>query len=544
MSQVSSSNEISLYNLIQSHLVEINHLKKQCKTKQCRRNLQRIPRHMRRRAASNNPKRLPKSIQELIKENDIKNLKKRKKIRKRHWKKRSKDPRKSDLHVWFAKRFKLVFCWNQFVPYKNNVKNQRILYRNLTKGYTAFYLPFVKFVLIENSNFCDHISEFCSAEDNEFLRDIPDGNILTIHLHQPGKYPDCLIGPCRIIKMNRGKKFLLMIHILVCEELISKFNENHQMSYEILECSQIQLFGKESLKRIKNKVLSKFQLEGVPFDQFQFFDIKNQIKLDGWEEFLTKINRPNEESIAIKRIIISNSIESLTIIVPRQILRKVWNSINFNMAHLVGGIRDLEVMTLNFSSSFFPNIGYLDCISNRSTLINYPLLNGQKIHIVRNQKFIQELIDQNYNLLTIKKFVNETQSSSIDSFVQIVLKYLKGKPKKMDKILLPNTQKSSTIIKFMKIENLENFIDKNEANDTVIGYVEYGCFDMNFARCRAFGIISLDGLERLIRFNQAIKYVEDDANSIKYSAIFALTKSQYNHLNLVTIELVNPETII
>ncbi|CAG2180942.1 unnamed protein product, partial [Oppiella nova] len=60
------STEIYILKRIESHCLEMDSLNTECKTKAPKLMSQRLPRFMRRRASSHNPKRVPKSVRQLM----------------------------------------------------------------------------------------------------------------------------------------------------------------------------------------------------------------------------------------------------------------------------------------------------------------------------------------------------------------------------------------------------------------------------------------------------------------------------------------------
>lgn len=140
-------NQLNLLRMIESRIVEIIQIEKDVKKKYPKLAQQRLPRYMRRRAASHNPARIPswlrcrglksKSRKKLSAYRRRVRFMKHKRILMRHARHRFKDPNKTLLHKWFAKRFKMDRSSEgtvEFVPLHNNTKNFRNLYRQTQNG--------------------------------------------------------------------------------------------------------------------------------------------------------------------------------------------------------------------------------------------------------------------------------------------------------------------------------------------------------------------------------------------------------------------------
>lgn len=139
---------VNLQSLIESRITEIISIENECKTKLPKQMFQRLPRFMRRRAACSDIGRVPKKYRshvtknfgsktraKLMRHRRKTQYKKNKRILKRHSRRKVKDPTKSLLHKWFAKRFKMrtdPTC--SHMPLHNNTKNQRNLYRQTRSG--------------------------------------------------------------------------------------------------------------------------------------------------------------------------------------------------------------------------------------------------------------------------------------------------------------------------------------------------------------------------------------------------------------------------
>lgn len=154
--------ELSIERWIKARNAEIASLAQECKVKLPQQMSQRLPRYMRRRAASGNPKRIPKSVRPWWLE-DKTTVKKKKKQQRtkyksaalaiRSRKRRNDDPSRSPIHVWLAKRFKMQLMWGQRIAWSNCTKNQRSLFRKARSSYCIYYLSnFMKCIKVKSSS--------------------------------------------------------------------------------------------------------------------------------------------------------------------------------------------------------------------------------------------------------------------------------------------------------------------------------------------------------------------------------------------------------
>lgn len=490
---------------------------------------------MRRRAASNNPKRLPKALQELISKSDLKPKKKRK-INKRRIATRNKDPRRTLLHLWFAKRFKLEFKWNQLVPYKNNNKNQRVLFRCSKRGYTVFYMSFIKSFLIEyqqdgKSKLIELIARFCSKNDLEILSTTSDDIQFNFYLYQKDQYPLKLIGPCSLVWISNSNYLLVSTHISIYNDVVDIFSSNNFLQIlQDFNCSHIRLYGskakslltsrlsnsKDSCHEIdvKSNELTAFQTNDKTFTKMNLLDFIESCRKD--------IKECKTIDIALK-LFSQNSFEAVDVIIKNCDLKIIWNKINRNMSTLVGGLRDMQVMAVNSSSLLFPKIGFVDSdlCEMKPT---HPLF--KDIFVIRDTAIIEKLIQLNFD------DVVHTEKA----FITVSIDFIKGTPRENDTIYLPNDGVINYFKDFVEQYNTDCRYNFKIEKDNPIGYIEFGCFSMEVAKCRAIGFMSLVGYEQLV------KLCNTKLNDTK--KLYALVKTIFNHVNLVTISVLLPKDLI
>lgn len=524
--------EINVFKLIQSHLVEISSLKKQCKTKQCKQTMQRIPRHMRRRAASNNPKRLPKALQH---GKDIPtNNKKQKRRRSHRIATRNKDPKRTLLHMWFTKRFKMELMWGKKIPYKNNSKNQRLLYRCGKKGYISFYLPFLKTFSVNfaetqsKESILTTFTHLCSSNDLQLLNDSQNSELpLTLHVHERDQFPLKLIGPIRC--RFEEKKFIITTHIGIYESVVNLLTfESYNITHEPI--SHIRLYGSKANRRLNRILLQSNECSipsatycGLRETNYNKNEKKNTDRLDEDEKAKIQSNSGDDNAnlrqcFVYKYLI--NKFEAIDIEINDDQLKSVWYSINENMAHLVGGLRDLQVLAIESQTCLFPTVGYFDCnFNHRKTIPNFDL---EQKYAIRERNILKALSESSLNCLSnIRKIEDAT--------VYVTIEYLRGKPRQNDLIYLPGKELIESYLKGER--QLHQLLDDESQLGSVVGFVEYGTFSMEAAKCRAIAVISLLALKQMIIIQLNL--------SSSQNRLYALIKNEFNNIHLVTVSVID-----
>lgn len=464
---------------------------------------------MRRRAASNNPKRVPKALQELLPKTETK-AKRKRKVNKRRIKARNRDPRRTILHLWFAKRFKLELKWNQLVPYKNNAKNQRILYRCSKRGYTVFYLSFLKSFLLEavdKQGLLDLFSHFCCHSDWKTLQQTPNDHQCVLHFYKCDQYPLHLVGPCQIVPLTTG--FWITSHISVYDEIITELSDKDS-SIKInqnLNCSYIRLYGPKASSQIEKRLLLKktWQECQVDFSLNKFYSLKSHQQIT-IADFIrsTQTNNNDSDTIAVKRHL-QGCFEAIDIVTVNSSLKTVWNALNKNLGHLVGGLRDLQVMAINSNSLFFPQLGYTDPSGGL---------------IIRDAELIETILSSDsWN----PRFQNACVLVSVD--------FIKGVARENDSIYLPD----QNVVEYLSDECFR--LEKREFSCVeMIGSIQYGCYCMQASKCRAVGVMHVSGYKQLVNVNETI--------TKQKQTLYALVKTLFNHVNIVTVSILKPNCLI
>lgn len=275
----------------------------------------------------------------------------------KHSRHKYKDPNKSLLHKWFAKRFKMGAQEPLLhVPLHNNTKNQRNLYRQSRSGcaYLAFgHLSPIKltFELSEDypssahrhlealNMICREISGFTFI-----ARSLTGGRYeVVIHLFDPHRQSKAFICPALVNLSYNDDKTSMYLTLWVPKEKLADVNEHLELVSE--ESSKnfsierifprrwfrVRLVGpsahKEAQRIAENK---EAHLEAIN-------DTENRLT----ESMGSTIGRYLEEKTA--NFTYYNTVpKTVDVVFKNSEGRLLWHKLVKNRAHLVGGHRDIE----------------------------------------------------------------------------------------------------------------------------------------------------------------------------------------------------------
>uniref|UniRef100_A0A0N5A245 Ribonucleases P/MRP protein subunit POP1 n=1 Tax=Parastrongyloides trichosuri TaxID=131310 RepID=A0A0N5A245_PARTI len=201
--------------------------------------LQRLPRHMRRRAMSHNIKRLP-AIMRKFGAINLSKSKHRKKAPSRYWRRRPKNLYKNyiqrqrsvkwlETHIWHAKRFHMKSLWGFKIADRSFQKAHRAIYRSSKTHSTVADISFIRCIqiegpsqeyIIEKMNGCCGIGKLTSFSFKPALKGLYEKTIMFYSLNQ---YPVKFIGPIRYlwIEDESNKKLLILwIHPSIFDEVM------------------------------------------------------------------------------------------------------------------------------------------------------------------------------------------------------------------------------------------------------------------------------------------------------------------------------------
>ncbi|XP_065648653.1 ribonucleases P/MRP protein subunit POP1 isoform X2 [Hydra vulgaris] len=217
---------------LQNALKEADHLKHQ-------RIFQQLPRHMRRRAASYDIRRLPHRLREKAQaENVTKPKQKTRKYKRKpknlleEYSRRSRENSWLETHIWHAKRFKMVNMWGYRVALKPCDKGYRAAYRASQKSAILQDKTYTEVVEIKISyeKLTEIWSHITSPETDCLLhgKDFVAGKkYIKQILYYPDSYPKNCIGPIYIINgknLSDGRNlFFLVSHPEISKSVVDIF---------------------------------------------------------------------------------------------------------------------------------------------------------------------------------------------------------------------------------------------------------------------------------------------------------------------------------
>lgn len=368
--------DINLLQMIESRISEIIQIEKECKKKAPKLYSQRVPRFMRRRAASHNPKRIPKknrpseecnygtkSRKKFLVYRHRLRVRKHKRVLLRHCRHKFKDTNKSLLHKWFAKRFKMGTEEPLIhVPMFNNTKNQRNLSRQSKFG--CAYLSLAHLVSIELT-----LASFKTPCDVEkqlealnrlanqvsgftFLaRALEQGHYeLVIHLYKPDSSWKEYICPALVslyrpsVRSDDCARLTLWVPREKSQavlEHLQAISDNCEKKFDIrmikpADSIRIRLVGPNAHSEAAKIARGKVKHENAIKDAVMKLDSSFGLTIGRHlEEKLASFTYYRTYPLIVDMVL--NSAEG----------RKLWYTLVKNKAHLVGGHRDIERVLSN-----------------------------------------------------------------------------------------------------------------------------------------------------------------------------------------------------
>lgn len=385
--QRNAQNDINLLSMIESRIMEVVQIEDDCKKKMPKLYQQRLPRFMRRRAASHNPKRLPKKLRpqsgsgfasksrkSLLRYRQRTKFQKFKRILKKHSRHKYEDPYKSLLHKWFAKRFKISkdddYKHMSHVPIHNNTKNQRNLYRQ--SKYGCAYISMIHLISIELTLTSTKNASLFAAQLSQVNRltnhvtgftfgakALEKGRYeVAVHLYKPESnlqeyICSALVNFKKSNKQSPKPKFVLWLP-----------RQHYQEVYKYLKCLSDELEEGFSVEGIYPRDCVRVKLLG-PDSHAEAAKIicnKNNHKLVNEDierrlgsSFGTSLGRLIEEPNATFTYY-NTKPQTVDIVLKTREGRLLWHKLVKNKAHLVGGSRDLNTLLLDESFKLIPDI--------------------------------------------------------------------------------------------------------------------------------------------------------------------------------------------
>ncbi|KAK6102211.1 Ribonucleases P/MRP protein subunit POP1 family protein [Brugia pahangi] len=212
-------------------------------TKGPRTAVQRLPRHMRRRAMSYNIKRFPR-MQRRFAISAVAASKHRQKPPSRFWRRRPRNlllnyirrQRKHiwlETHIWHAKRFRMIQKWGYNLPFCSYLRSFRPSHRDAMRHCVIRDVSFLccfQIIGTSQASIIKLLCNICAPEvGSTFASRIAlDGRFeMPVMLYEPGHYPRGFIAPARFLwsKNKTDKKYTLAVwtHPSTSKNVLSKF---------------------------------------------------------------------------------------------------------------------------------------------------------------------------------------------------------------------------------------------------------------------------------------------------------------------------------
>lgn len=248
--------------------------------------------------------------------------------------------------------------------------------------------------------------------------------------------------------------------------------------------------------------------------------------------------------------------ELLELAVPLVHLKAVWNRLTANMSHLVGGHRDLEVLALETRSTFFPSVGYAD---QKEVVVDLPkldFLSAEQFYVVRQANLesaaaaaLSPPPPPSSSSPNAKDALQKAQleKDSRTTTVYVTVEYVKGRPGGGRNEALIYPPDAASLEAYLRAKNEQDGervkVMAAEGDEEAIGFVEFGCFSLDAARCRATALLKVAALEQLKSSQQALVErlgLEKSKQPVPLYAVVKSPKSFNNNLsNLVTVAVMN-----
>ncbi|CEF66983.1 Ribonucleases P/MRP protein subunit POP1 [Strongyloides ratti] len=261
--------------------------------------LQRLPRHMRRRAMSHNIKRLPVAMRKFGK-NHLSKSKHRKKAPSRYWRRRPINLYKNyiqrqrlyrwlETHIWHAKRFRMKAIWGFKIPDKSFQRSHRPIYRSSKIHSTVIDISYLKCIQIigdSQESIIDKMNLCCGVGKLPSFSFKPAKNGLfekTIMFYTKNKYPFGFIGPIRFLwaeDESETKSLILWIHPSIFEKVMDNLKNIFSLSPQphiVKDKKPITINDYKSLN--KNTIIERYNGDGVVVNDIS--DEVNRFRLCG-----------------------------------------------------------------------------------------------------------------------------------------------------------------------------------------------------------------------------------------------------------------------
>ena len=545
---------LDIDKVLNARLIELNSLSKEIKQKSNKLVLQRIPRYMRRRAASHNPKRVPSKFikQPFASIGNSYVKEKRRKQRKKHVnklkkklsiRKRNEKVGRTLLHIWFRKRFALVNELDHLVPLRNNTKNFRNLHKVSTKQCAFYYRPLHRLLEIkfDDAQLLTEALMLMKSFFNTNLDDCSAGE-LDLFFYKDGV---CL-APVSFLQLSESTIWLSIpidFYSMINQTLNELFSSIH-LKYATYECQfeRFRLIGPKATKHLESLLKSSSSTGEQSLTDLTLADLFTSSKL---YKIISECKFFDQTNLTIAILLKHKAKSIVDVLVPKSLAKKFWYSLVKNKGHLVGGKIDYEYYALQNDFICYPSIGCLDLQAQKESsklkllksildLSGAKTTNSEDASIVRSHDFLKLFESPFDNLAQITQHYGIIIDKS--SFINVKLETIKkGTLNENDLIYLPTEQDLVQLNEVMKMSKEERFANQivedspvekvklkklklteetfanrkelrsvlDRSSRKAIGIVELGSFCLKSGRNEAFGVICTNYLIELI--NQTIR---------------------------------------
>uniref|UniRef100_F1KSV7 Uncharacterized protein n=1 Tax=Ascaris suum TaxID=6253 RepID=F1KSV7_ASCSU len=277
-------------------------------TKGPRTALQRLPRHMRRRAMSYNIKRFPRS-QRRFAASTVAASKHRKKPPSRLWRRRPRNlllnyvrrQRKHiwlETHIWHAKRFHMANKWGYRMPLRSFQRAFRPTYRDAMRHCIVRDTSFLRCFQIccdKESELIDALRPLCAPSTSATFAFKPasDGRFeIPVLLYEPGKYPHGFIGPVRFawtVESGDERALLIWCHpshsTTVLKQLLETLKLTKEENVDSEESAEVKAPRSVDEWRLRSYRIRTDVYKGPSFKLFDLNDQLIRFRLHGPQSF-------------------------------------------------------------------------------------------------------------------------------------------------------------------------------------------------------------------------------------------------------------------
>ncbi|KAI0978778.1 hypothetical protein GJ496_000088 [Pomphorhynchus laevis] len=527
--------------------------------------LQRIPRHMRRKASAYDRKRFPKSFQtqfqnvlemgKKIKRRAIKRLRSRKQKPPNYTK---KNVTWIASHLWHAKRFHMATKWGWRVPMFRNDKGVRVVYRAVHFISACQDQSYYRcFEFKGNMNTLTEL-KFSFEPKGLSIQDQYEQELLLYYDQQ-------LLGPC-FIGYNKNLELIwIWAHVCIYDQIkfICELNEIKELIrfrvYGPLATSliDIQLEGPLSIVPKDNQILN-FKMNDPRLARYSLTDVmENHLKLQAsievnhvdhslWslsvrEQVISSFANIDDQKVKQGNVLAASFPVQLIfrgrlgnesdgfgshwdMIIPLPYAKYVWHSLVYGGARPIG-MREMKQIYLEVGKCVFPDEfpdtlagqtdNELEALSSYDQYSRRPIskrINYDKLGVADPFRFHwKELQDYWANILNVQqlnsKLLVQRFSAAIHdgTYLHPVLIYLRNRPLSSNSFIL--ISKSSANLQQNHPSLIEKDLNKftRSENFLIIGYVTHCSFSMLRGRCIAKGMIISEYLNQNQYFVQNIR---------------------------------------